>query len=199
MEEHREAIDNMALDDEAAGVSTGPSPSSSFRGKPAAVTPDDRPRKRPTFTAGTPPASSSSLSSGSSAGGGGKVPPMTSHSGAGSTASKPTMPPRGSSIGSSRQLDRAPSLLLDNLLPYRSINPFDYRQEEVRLGVCALESEMVDFKQALVDTESLIRDIQMDINNARHSMANYIKDIPEAHYSAVSKGKRSKRKRAWLD
>ncbi|KAI8145304.1 hypothetical protein BJV82DRAFT_33762 [Fennellomyces sp. T-0311] len=86
----------------------------------------------------------------------------------------------------SSSIHRVPSLLLDPHLPYDSINPFDYRQEEVRLGVCALENEMGDFKRDLQITEELIRDIQIDINDTRLRMSSYIKDIPETHYSAVS-------------
>ena len=92
----------------------------------------------------------------------------------------------------SSSIRRAPSSFLldshasDPHLPYNSVNPFDYRQEEVRLGVSALENEMTEFKCELQTTEELIRDIQMDISDTRGRMSSYIKDIPEAHYSAVS-------------
>ncbi|KAG2220995.1 hypothetical protein INT45_004614 [Circinella minor] len=75
----------------------------------------------------------------------------------------------------------------DPHLPYNSVNPFDYRQEEVRLGVSALENEMSEFKNELKVTEELIRNIQIDINDTRQRMSSYIKDIPEAHYSALKK------------
>ncbi|KAG0183576.1 hypothetical protein DFQ29_000068 [Apophysomyces sp. BC1021] len=98
-----------------------------------------------------------------------------------------TMPP---SIASSRysysSIRRAPSLLLNNI-PYRSVNPFDYRQEEVRLGVEALRNEMLEFKRALCSTEELVRDVQIDVNDTRNRMEVYIKDIPESQYSALKK------------
>ncbi|KAI9321461.1 hypothetical protein BX666DRAFT_982921 [Dichotomocladium elegans] len=83
-------------------------------------------------------------------------------------------------------LKRASSVWLERHLPYRSVNPFDYRQEEVLLGVQALENEMTEFRQALYETEDLIRNIQNDISDTRQKMTSYIKDMPDTHYSAVS-------------
>lgn len=108
------------------------------------------------------------------------------------TAPPATLSRSSRQLSFSSSLRHVPSLGLDTHLPYRSVNPFDYRQEEVQLGVCALENEMVEFKRALCETEELIRDIQIDISDTRQKMACYIKDMPDAHYSAVSKGNKKK-------
>lgn len=88
-----------------------------------------------------------------------------------------------SNIG--HDLQRAPSLLLNNV-PYRSVSPFDYRQEEVRLGINALRSEMDSFQQTLYETENLIKGIQTDMNNTSDRMPTILHDIPEDDYSSVS-------------
>ncbi|KAH8556224.1 hypothetical protein BGW37DRAFT_4529 [Umbelopsis sp. PMI_123] len=81
-------------------------------------------------------------------------------------------------------LQRAPSLLLNNV-PYRSVSPFDYRQEEVRLGINALRSEMESFQQTLYETENLIKGIQTDMNNTSDRMPTILHDIPEDDYSSL--------------
>jgi hypothetical protein len=107
----------------------------------------------------------------------------------GSVYSSPTNSPSrsrassNSSIG--HDLQRAPSLLLNNV-PYRSVSPFDYRQEEVRLGINALRSEMDSFQQTLYETENLIKGIQTDMNNTSDRMPTILHDIPEDDYSSVS-------------
>lgn len=107
----------------------------------------------------------------------------------GSGYSSPTGSPsrsRASSIGDiGHDLQRAPSLLLNNV-PYRSVSPFDYRQEEVRLGINALRSEMDSFQQTLYETENLIKGIQTDMNNTSDRMPTILHDIPEDDYSSVS-------------
>jgi hypothetical protein len=107
----------------------------------------------------------------------------------GSVYSSPTSSPsrsRASSISNiGHDLQRAPSLLLNNV-PYRSVSPFDYRQEEVRLGINALRSEMDSFQQTLYETENLIKGIQTDMNNTSDRMPTILHDIPEDDYSSVS-------------
>ncbi|KAF7721680.1 hypothetical protein EC973_004301 [Apophysomyces ossiformis] len=123
------------------------------------------------------------------------VAPSSSSSNSSCNSSQSINPPLSGSahepmITSSRynyaSIRRAPSLLLNNI-PYRSVNPFDYRQEEVRLGVEALRNEMLEFKRALCSTEELVRDVQIDVNDTRNRMEVYIKDIPESQYSALKK------------
>ncbi|KAI8377933.1 uncharacterized protein BYT42DRAFT_362258 [Radiomyces spectabilis] len=93
---------------------------------------------------------------------------------------------RSSGRYSLASMHRAPSLLLNNI-PFRSVNPFDYRQEGVRLSVEALQTEMTELKQALTETEVVVRDVQFDMATTRNRMETYIKDIPETHYSALKK------------
>lgn len=86
----------------------------------------------------------------------------------------------------SSSVQRSGSLLLDPYLPYNTLNPYDYRQEEVVLGVHTLQNETAEFTRALEETENLIRDIQADVQDTRRRMTLYIKDIPEEYYSAVN-------------
>jgi hypothetical protein len=108
--------------------------------------------------------------------------------GTGSAYSSPSSSPprsRESSVDHrGHDLQRAPSLLLNNV-PYRSVSPFDYRQEEVRLGISALRSEMDTFQQTLYETENLIKGIQTDMNNTSDRVPTILHDIPEYDYSAV--------------
>jgi len=110
--------------------------------------------------------------------------------GTGSAYSSPSSSPprsRESSVDHrGHDLQRAPSLLLNNV-PYRSVSPFDYRQEEVRLGISALRSEMDTFQQTLYETENLIKGIQTDMNNTSDRVPTILHDIPEYDYSALKK------------
>ncbi|KAI9492570.1 hypothetical protein BDB00DRAFT_827986 [Zychaea mexicana] len=181
MEDNKEALDALAFDDEgneSSQYSPWPSPANSSRQPSsksihsikevaaAAAAAEEIKKKRSAFSLNTTSSSTTTTTSSSSSLTGG-----------------------GQQRHYSSSIRRVPSsLLLDpHNLPYGSVNPFDYRQEEVRLGVCALESEMTDFKRELQGTQDLIRDIQIDINDTRQRMSLYIKDIPETHYSALKK------------
>lgn len=197
MDQNSETIDNLALDEldnigdksKLSSMRPGDSSSSSsssrknfFHAVDDTVIElmDDRHiSTRPSFLIGTPPVSSSSISSTSTSSGGNALMPNIIN---------PTLQKLDSSQRrySYSSIHHAPSLLFDTFLPYRSFNPFDYRQEELRIGICTLQNEIVDFKRALLETEKLIRDIQNDIGDTRQRMALYLKDIPETHYSAVS-------------
>lgn len=194
MDKNSETIDNLALDElencgGASRLSSSHQGSSSSNRKNLYRAVDDTVIEliddklnptRPSFLLDTPPVSSSSISSSSSSSG--NALPSTIN--ATPSPHKPDSSPRRYSYSS---IHHTPSLLFDTFLPYRSFNPFDYRQEEVRIGVCTLQNEIGDFKRALSETEKLIRDIQNDIDDTRQRMALYLKDIPETHYSAVSR------------
>lgn len=68
----------------------------------------------------------------------------------------------------------------------KTSDPFTYRQEEISCLIKSLESELVEFKSSLQNTEDLVNDVQVDMDDFRNRMETYIKDIPESHYSAVS-------------
>ncbi|KAL0080428.1 hypothetical protein F4703DRAFT_1868674 [Phycomyces blakesleeanus] len=100
---------------------------------------------------------------------------------------------------------RAPSLLLNNI-PFRGVNPFDYRKDDVRLGVAALQSELDGFKAALENTERLVRRVQADVDQTRSRMELLIKNIPESNFSALKRLEvdieyilASRAKNPWLD
>ncbi|KAI9018016.1 hypothetical protein CLU79DRAFT_762660 [Phycomyces nitens] len=100
---------------------------------------------------------------------------------------------------------RAPSLLLNNV-PFRGVNPFDYRKDCLKLNVGALQSELDSFKASLENTERLVRYIQSDVDGTRSRMELLIKNIPESHFSALKKLEvdiecilASRAKNPWLD
>ncbi|CAO3653245.1 unnamed protein product [Mucor hiemalis] len=66
-----------------------------------------------------------------------------------------------------------------------SRDPFDLRQREINALVRCLGKDLDRFKESLVKTEDLVRDVQVDMDDTRNRMETYIKDIPESHYSAV--------------
>lgn len=65
-------------------------------------------------------------------------------------------------------------------------DPFSYRQEEIERLVKSLKSELAELTTSLENTEDLVSDVQVDMDDFRNRMETYIKDIPESHYSAVS-------------
>lgn len=188
MDENRKTIEALAVDDSernSVDASTWQSPPNSRQTSSRSIhsmkevamsqameNEQARAKRKGVFFTNSPSSASSSSSS----------------LGASSTNTAPpaTLSRSSRQLSFSSSIRHVPSLRLDTHLPYRSVNPFDYRQEEVQLGVCALENEMIEFKRALCETEELIRDIQIDISDTRQKMACYIKDMPDAHYSAVS-------------
>lgn len=66
-----------------------------------------------------------------------------------------------------------------------SRDPFELRQREINALVKGLGKDLDRFKESLVRTEDLVRDVQVDMDDTRNRMETYIKDIPESHYSAV--------------
>lgn len=68
----------------------------------------------------------------------------------------------------------------------KTSDPFTYRQEEISCLIKSLKSELIEFKSSLQNTEDLVNDVQVDMDDFRNRMETYIKDIPESHYSAVS-------------
>ncbi|KAK4517136.1 uncharacterized protein ATC70_000466 [Mucor velutinosus] len=69
----------------------------------------------------------------------------------------------------------------------KTSDPFTYRQEEISCLIKSLEAELVEFKSSLQNTEDLVNDVQVDMDDFRNRMETYIKDIPESHYSALKK------------
>ena len=63
---------------------------------------------------------------------------------------------------------------------------FDNRVKSTAFLINSLAEELKEFKQSLDQTELLIQDVQLDMDDFRNRMEVYIKDIPESHYSAVS-------------
>lgn len=64
-------------------------------------------------------------------------------------------------------------------------DPFTDRQKEIERLIKRLNAELVNFKSSLHVTETLVSDVQLDMDDFRNRMETYIKDIPESHYSAV--------------
>jgi peptidoglycan hydrolase CwlO-like protein len=69
--------------------------------------------------------------------------------------------------------------------PTKTKDPFMQRQEEIETLMKSLKSELKEFKSSLQNTEELVTDVQLDMDDFRNRMETYIKDIPESHYSAV--------------
>ncbi|EPB82556.1 hypothetical protein HMPREF1544_10718 [Mucor circinelloides 1006PhL] len=80
----------------------------------------------------------------------------------------------------------AQSMYIDHT-EVKTSDPFTYRQEEISCLIKSLESELVEFKSSLQNTEDLVNDVQVDMDDFRNRMETYIKDIPESHYSALKK------------
>lgn len=80
----------------------------------------------------------------------------------------------------------AQSMYIDHTA-VKTRDPFSYRQEEISCLIKSLKSELVEFKSSLHNTEDLVNDVQVDMDDFRNRMETYIKDIPESHYSAVSR------------
>lgn len=106
----------------------------------------------------------------------------------------------GSSLSSSMSSDRPNSEMTPRDLYHRnahsmyggngefiSRDPFDLRQREINALVKGLGKDLDRFKESLVKTEDLVRDVQVDMDDTRNRMETYIKDIPESHYSALKK------------
>ncbi|GAN06725.1 hypothetical protein MAM1_0134c06213 [Mucor ambiguus] len=80
----------------------------------------------------------------------------------------------------------AQSMYIDHT-EVKTSDPFTFRQEEISCLIRSLKSELVEFKSSLQNTEDLVNDVQVDMDDFRNRMETYIKDIPESHYSALKK------------
>ncbi|KAI8350870.1 hypothetical protein BD560DRAFT_409567 [Blakeslea trispora] len=69
--------------------------------------------------------------------------------------------------------------------PIDTQDTFDSRIQSTVFLIHSLTEELKEFKQSLNQTELLIHDVQLDMDDFRHRMEVYMKDIPESHFSAL--------------
>ncbi|KAI7899150.1 uncharacterized protein BX663DRAFT_518705 [Cokeromyces recurvatus] len=69
----------------------------------------------------------------------------------------------------------------------KTCDPFDDRLDEIRQVIRSLEGDLDEFKVSLKNTEDLVNDVQLEMDDFKNRMEFYIKDIPESHYSALKK------------
>lgn len=76
--------------------------------------------------------------------------------------------------------------LIDDDYFEKTNDPFYERKEDIERRIKSLNAELKGFISSIENTEDLVNDVRMDMDDFQNRMKTYMQDIPPSHYSTVS-------------